>query len=111
MEATCENDGTPLRAPTADAGLAPRCRDSFFGSVRLQVWVLASPTFESKPLSAMRAHSNSLDTVQMQQQMLCWWTLQVWSLNASKQRVFPPLLDTFSLSGAQHPSCQLCVHR
>lgn len=27
MEATCGNSGTPLRAPTADDGLAPRCRD------------------------------------------------------------------------------------
>lgn len=37
VEATCDGDGTPLRAPTADDGLAPRCRDSFFGRVHLQV--------------------------------------------------------------------------
>ena len=35
VEATCGGGGTPLRAPTADQGLAPFCRDSFFGEVRL----------------------------------------------------------------------------
>ena len=34
VEAVCEAPGTPLRAPTADAGLAPFCRDSFAGKVR-----------------------------------------------------------------------------
>jgi hypothetical protein len=34
--ATCTSDGTPLRAPTADRGLAPACRDSFNGQVHLQ---------------------------------------------------------------------------
>lgn len=44
--ATCEaKDGTPLRAPTADQGLAPFCRDTFNGKVRLRVWDLQrSPT-------------------------------------------------------------------
>jgi tocopherol cyclase len=27
-----------LRAPTADSGLAPHCRDTFFGGARLRVW-------------------------------------------------------------------------
>jgi tocopherol cyclase len=39
VEATCAPDaGTPLRAPTATEGLAPFCRDTFYGSVRLRVW-------------------------------------------------------------------------
>ena len=39
IEATCgPNDGTPLRAPTADQGLAPFCKDSFAGDVRLRLW-------------------------------------------------------------------------
>lgn len=38
MEATTDKQGTKLRAPTADQGLAPLCRDTFFGNVRLRVW-------------------------------------------------------------------------
>lgn len=38
VEATCDAPGTPLRAPTADQGLAPFCRDSFAGVVRIRVW-------------------------------------------------------------------------
>lgn len=30
--------GTPLRAPTANDGLVPYCRDSFFGRVQLTLW-------------------------------------------------------------------------
>lgn len=37
VTATCSGDGTALRAPTAERGLAPACRDSFSGSVHLQV--------------------------------------------------------------------------
>lgn len=33
VEAECSNPGTPLRAPTADHGLAPLCKDSFYGRV------------------------------------------------------------------------------
>jgi Tocopherol cyclase len=38
LEATCDEPGTPLRAPTAKEGLAPFCKDSFFGRVRLRLW-------------------------------------------------------------------------
>lgn len=38
VEADCDAPGTPLRAPTADQGLAPFCRDSFAGNVRIRVW-------------------------------------------------------------------------
>lgn len=39
VEATCASTaGTPLRAPTASTGLAPFCRDSFAGEVRVRVW-------------------------------------------------------------------------
>ena len=31
VEATCDRSGTPLRAPTADSGLSPLCKDSFHG--------------------------------------------------------------------------------
>ena len=33
VEATCDRPGSPLRAPTANQGLSPFCRDSFYGKV------------------------------------------------------------------------------
>ena len=39
LEAECDADaGTVLRAPTGSRGLAPFCRDTFAGRVRLRVW-------------------------------------------------------------------------
>ncbi|KAL6775750.1 TCY1 [Auxenochlorella protothecoides x Auxenochlorella symbiontica] len=39
VEASCPLEaGTVLRAPTADLGLAPFCRDSFSGRVRVRMW-------------------------------------------------------------------------
>jgi tocopherol cyclase len=41
LEATCAADaGCVLRAPTAANGLAPHCKDTFFGKCRLRVWRL-----------------------------------------------------------------------
>jgi tocopherol cyclase len=43
LEASCEDDaGTVLRAPTANNGLAPHCKDTFFGKARLRVWRVGS---------------------------------------------------------------------
>ncbi|KAG4389375.1 hypothetical protein AAZX31_06G080600 [Glycine max] len=38
IEATTEDPGTTLRAPTAEAGLAPACKDTCFGDLKLQMW-------------------------------------------------------------------------
>ncbi|KAG5018782.1 hypothetical protein JHK87_014637 [Glycine soja] len=38
IEATAEDPGTTLRAPTAEAGLAPACKDTCFGDLKLQMW-------------------------------------------------------------------------
>lgn len=38
MEATTEDLGTTLRAPTLEAGLAPACKDTCYGVLRLQLW-------------------------------------------------------------------------
>ncbi|KAJ7518814.1 hypothetical protein O6H91_20G009500 [Diphasiastrum complanatum] len=38
LQAETKSPGTVLRAPTADAGLVPFCRDTFNGSLRLQLW-------------------------------------------------------------------------
>ncbi|XP_010526174.1 PREDICTED: tocopherol cyclase, chloroplastic isoform X1 [Tarenaya hassleriana] len=38
VEARTNEAGTPLRAPTMESGLAPACRDSCYGELRLQLW-------------------------------------------------------------------------
>ena len=38
MEATTQDSGTALRAPTLEAGLAPACRDTCFAVLKLQIW-------------------------------------------------------------------------
>ncbi|TYI79876.1 hypothetical protein E1A91_D05G052000v1 [Gossypium mustelinum] len=38
LEATTNDPGTTLRAPTIEAGLAPACKDTCFGNLRLQIW-------------------------------------------------------------------------
>lgn len=38
LEARTTDPGTPLRAPTSEAGLAPACKDTCFGELRLQMW-------------------------------------------------------------------------
>ncbi|KAF5456495.1 hypothetical protein F2P56_025972 [Juglans regia] len=38
LEATTKDPGTPLRAPTSEAGFAPACKDSCSGVLRLQMW-------------------------------------------------------------------------
>jgi tocopherol cyclase len=39
VEASCASEaGAVLRAPTASQGLAPFCKDTFFGQCRLRVW-------------------------------------------------------------------------
>lgn len=38
LEATTNDAGTTLRAPTTEAGLAPACKDTCFGDLRLKIW-------------------------------------------------------------------------
>ncbi|KAG6545849.1 hypothetical protein Mapa_012810 [Marchantia paleacea] len=38
LEATSDVPGVTLRAPTAESGLAPLCKDTFYGKLRLQLW-------------------------------------------------------------------------
>ncbi|RRT85171.1 hypothetical protein B296_00000896 [Ensete ventricosum] len=38
LEATAGEPGTPLRAPTTEAGLVTACKDTCFGDLRLQLW-------------------------------------------------------------------------
>ncbi|XP_047325739.1 tocopherol cyclase, chloroplastic isoform X2 [Impatiens glandulifera] len=38
VEASTDDPGTTLRAPTSEAGLAPACKDTCFGNLRLRLW-------------------------------------------------------------------------
>ena len=38
LEARTEDPGTTLRAPTLESGLAPACKDTCFGDLKLQIW-------------------------------------------------------------------------
>jgi len=42
LEATADTPGCTLRAPTSDAGLAPFCKDTFAGKLKLKLWERAS---------------------------------------------------------------------
>ncbi|KAI5073573.1 hypothetical protein GOP47_0011586 [Adiantum capillus-veneris] len=38
LEAIARQQGTILKAPTDEAGLAPFCKDTFYGELRLEIW-------------------------------------------------------------------------
>ncbi|KAK8550461.1 hypothetical protein V6N13_118978 [Hibiscus sabdariffa] len=38
LEATTDDPGTTLRAPTKEAGLSPACKDTCFGNLSLKIW-------------------------------------------------------------------------
>ena len=38
LEATADDPGATLRAPTSEAGLAPACKDTCFATAKLQIW-------------------------------------------------------------------------
>jgi tocopherol cyclase len=59
LEAECAAAGTPLRAPTADAGLAPFCRDSFAADVRVRVWARGGRAAGAPPLVDLRSEGRS----------------------------------------------------
>ena len=91
VEATCSSPGTPLRAPTADQGLAPFCRDSFGGEVG---WARCSPAdllvggsgacWSPRPSTA----ATCLFFLRLQVRMRVW---------EAGRRDHPPLLDCKSV--------------
>ncbi|KAF9615548.1 hypothetical protein IFM89_024396 [Coptis chinensis] len=58
LETTTTDPGTTLRAPTLEAGLAPACKDTCFGDLRLRIWERrydgskgkASPLYQLRPI-------------------------------------------------------------
>ena len=59
VEAECDSPGTPLRAPTADAGLAPFCRDSFAGTVHVRLWEAGGRAAGAAPVLDCRSEGRS----------------------------------------------------
>jgi tocopherol cyclase len=59
VEATCDMPGTPLRAPTAAQGLAPFCRDSFGGVVRIRVWKAGGQAAGAMPVIDVTSENKS----------------------------------------------------
>jgi tocopherol cyclase len=60
LSATCgRGDGTPLRAPSADRGLAQVCRDTFVGELSLSLWRAGGGG--GQPLLTLRSSSAALE--------------------------------------------------
>lgn len=48
IEATTKDEGTTLRAPTTETGLAPACKDTCYGDLKLQLWERTSDGSKGK---------------------------------------------------------------
>lgn len=61
LEARTNEAGTPLRAPTSEAGLATACRDSCYGELKLQIWERLYDGSKGKVcIMQMQMHTRSL---------------------------------------------------
>lgn len=61
LEATSEDPGTTLRAPTEEMGLAPACRDTCFGDLRLQLWERTSNGSKGKVILDVTSNMAGLE--------------------------------------------------
>ncbi|KAG2400135.1 hypothetical protein LR48_Vigan2574s000100 [Vigna angularis] len=61
LEATAEDPGTTLRAPTAEAGLAPACKDTCFGTLKLQMWERRSDGSKGKIILNVSSNMAALE--------------------------------------------------
>ncbi|KXZ53182.1 hypothetical protein GPECTOR_7g1074 [Gonium pectorale] len=62
IEATCEPEaGTVLRAPTTASGLAPFCKDTFFGRCRLRLWRRSGAGKQGAPLMDATSSTAALE--------------------------------------------------
>uniref|UniRef100_A0A383VS04 Tocopherol cyclase n=1 Tax=Tetradesmus obliquus TaxID=3088 RepID=A0A383VS04_TETOB len=90
LEATCgADDGAVLRAPTADNGLAPHCKDTFFGKCRLRVWKLDSQG--RVPASAAPIVDSQSSTAALEVGGGPWWG--PWSAKAKMLEPFRSLVQ------------------
>lgn len=90
IDATCApHAGTVLRAPTADHGLAPHCKDTFFGKCRLRVWKLDG-SGRVAPGQAPMVDASS-DTAALEVGGGPWWS--PWSAKAEMLEPFRSLVQ------------------
>lgn len=83
---TTPDAGTPLRAPTATQGLAPFCRDSFFGRVKLTLWQLDGRGQRSQvPLAQLTSSTAAVEVGGGP-----WW--DTWQATARMQEPFGSLV-------------------
>ncbi|GBF94640.1 tocopherol cyclase [Raphidocelis subcapitata] len=87
VDATAEpGAGTVLRAPTATEGLAPRCKDTFFGTLRLRLWQVDSAGRRSaSPLVDATSSTAALEVGGGP-----WWS--PWSARADMREPFKSLV-------------------
>ncbi|KAI3921641.1 hypothetical protein MKW92_018337 [Papaver armeniacum] len=62
LEGTTKDPGTPLRAPTSEAGLAVACRDTCFGDLRLQMWEKRYDGSKGKVILDVTSNMAALET-------------------------------------------------
>ncbi|KAI8472481.1 MAG: tocopherol cyclase-domain-containing protein [Monoraphidium minutum] len=102
VEATCApGAGAVLRAPTATSGLAPHCKDTFFGTCRLRVWQVDSAGRRSaSPLVDATSTTAALEVGGGP-----WWG--AWSAKADMKEPFRSLvqlpIDVGALAQAAPP--------
>ena len=99
IKASCTAPGAVLRAPTADQGLAPFCKDTFEGLCRLQLWEVG-PTGSRKLLVDAQSSSAALEVGGGP-----WWG--PWSASADMKEPFRSLvqlpIDVSALSSLLPP--------
>lgn len=87
VEATCaDTAGTVLRAPTSSMGLAPFCKDTFFGQCRLRVWRRSGGTKQGAPLVDASSSTAALEVGGGP-----WWS--AWHTRAEMKEPFRSLVQ------------------
>eukprot|EP00195_Chlamydomonas_chlamydogama_P014697 CAMPEP_0202899352 /NCGR_PEP_ID=MMETSP1392-20130828/7616_1 /ASSEMBLY_ACC=CAM_ASM_000868 /TAXON_ID=225041 /ORGANISM="Chlamydomonas chlamydogama, Strain SAG 11-48b" /LENGTH=470 /DNA_ID=CAMNT_0049585515 /DNA_START=249 /DNA_END=1661 /DNA_ORIENTATION=+ len=100
VEASCApNAGMVLRAPTIAQGLAPFCKDTFFGTCRLRVWrrTAGSSTSSTTPFIDVSSNTAALEVGGGP-----WWSS--WAARAAMKEPFRSLvqlpIDVGAIRGA-----------
>lgn len=84
VEASCDSKaGAVLRAPTSSQGLAPFCKDTFFGQCRLRVWRIVDGRKE-------QVLDSSSSTAALEVGGGAWWG--AWTAKAEMKEPFKTLV-------------------
>ncbi|KAH7288283.1 hypothetical protein KP509_31G020300 [Ceratopteris richardii] len=94
LVATTKEAGTVLRAPTDEAGLAPYCKDTFYGELTLEIWERTSDGARGKTILSVTS-----DMAAMEVGGGPWFT--DWKMTSKMDDVVKPIigfpLDVVSL--------------